>query len=119
MKIDLSKSEEMKSVNELVTMLRKHGRAGISHLDLYLPAVEGGSDCDYDCVVSTATVYVITAGGKYHEAIVHTALTQLTHLTDGSKRVVISNGEKTVKTSAAKAVDWILTDFKKGKEDDD
>lgn len=117
MKIDLSKSEEMNSVNDLVDMLKKHGRAGISHLDLYLPAVEG--DGDRDCIVSTATVYVITAGGKYHEAIVHTALTQLTHLTEGSKRVVISNGEKTVKTSPAKAVDWILTDFRKGEKDDD
>lgn len=117
MKIDLSKSEEMNAVNELVTMLRKHGRAGISHLDLYLPAVDG--DGDRDCVVSTSTVYCITAGGKYHEAIVHTALSQLTHLTDGSNRVVISNGEKTVKTSAQNAVDWILTDFKKGEEDDD
>lgn len=117
MKIDLTRSEEMTPVNELVNMLRKHGRAGISHLDLYLPAVEG--DGDRDCVVSTATVYVITAGGKYHEAIIHTALTQLTHMTDGSKRVVISNGEKTVKTSAQKAVDWILTDFRRGEEDDD
>lgn len=117
MKIDLSKSEEMKAANELVGMLRKHGRAGISHLDLYLPAVEG--DGDRDCVVSTATVYVITAGGKYHEAIVHTALSQLHALTDGSKRIVISNGEKTVKVSAAMAVEWILTDFKRGKEDDD
>ena len=117
MKIDLSKSEEMNAVNELVTMLRKHGRAGISHLDLYLPAVEG--DGNRDCVVSTATVYVITAGGKYHEAIVHTALSQLHALTDGSKHIVISNGGKTVKVSAAKAVDWILTDFKRGKEDGD
>ncbi len=117
MKIDLSKSEEMKCVNELVGLLKKHGRAGISHLDLYLPAVEG--DGDRDCVVSTATVYVITTGGKYHEAIVHTALSQLHALTDGIKRIVISNGEKTVKVSAANAVDWILADFRKGKEDDD
>lgn len=116
MKIDLAKSKEMEPVNQLVELLKTHGRAGISHLDLYLPAVEG--DGDRDCVVSTATVYVITAGGKYHEAIVHTALTQLTHITDGSKRVVISNGEKTVKTSPAKAVDWILTDFKRGEKDD-
>lgn len=117
MKIDLSKSEEIKCVNELVGLLKKHGRAGISHLDLYLPAVE--VDGDRDCVVSTATVYVITVGGKYHEAIVHTALSQLHALTGGSKRIVISNGEKTVKVSAAKAVDWILTDFKRGREDGD
>ena len=117
MKIDLAKCEEMKPVNALVELLAKHGRAGVSHLDLYLPAVDG--DGDRDCVVSTATVYVITAGGKYHEAIVHTALTQLAHLTDGSKRVVISNGDKTVKTSAAKAVDWILTDFRRSEKDDD
>lgn len=116
MKIDLSKSKEMNPVNELVGMLKKHGRAGISHLDLYLPAVEG--DGDRDCVVSTVTVYVITAGGKYHEAIVHTALSQLHALTDGIKRIVISNGEKTITVSAEKAVDWILTDFKRGKEDD-